>query len=319
MDNIIGIDIGFGHTKTYNSKGARCFPTAITTKVPEATYGEINPVEVNGEKFLVGDEALKESRWVIDTRTVNFLGSNAWLAPLAHALRINGYAAQDIAGGQIVMGIPPGYYTKDEARKVAIAVNTAMLKQNGQVYDLSNVGVTVIPQGAGIYYAYLAAGLGEANKNIAVVDIGHYTLDMVLFSKKKYVESATKSISMGVALLLDEICSLFHRIYGWNINHKDAQRLLRKGEITILQVVYRLEDITQKNTFMQEYLEKVASIINLYFDSLSVKPDIGIIGGGGVEILKGNIKLKHKLHIITDPLSANARGYYHYGARGGSV
>ncbi|MFA5183190.1 MAG: ParM/StbA family protein [Syntrophales bacterium] len=310
MDNVIGIDIGYGQTKTFTSAGAKGFPTTVTSMVPEETFGKIRPIEINGEKFLVGDDAI--SKWVIDTRTTGFLGSNAWLAPLGLSLILNGLDPADVKEGHIVLGIPPGEYTKDEARKIINLVRSSTISQNGQIYDLRGADVSVIPQGAGIYFAYLSGGLdGTArDKNIAVVDIGHYTIDMVFFAKGKYIEDATSSIPMGVSLLLDDICAVFKRQHKWSINHQTAGKLLANGEITILQDVYRLE---QMPTILQAYTDKVASLIDRFFEGLPEKPDIGIAGGGGVLALKGNIKLRHKFYIIPDPVAANARGYYHYG------
>lgn len=41
MDNCIGIDIGYGFTKTFNSEGAKIFPTAVTRVIPVSTFSEI--------------------------------------------------------------------------------------------------------------------------------------------------------------------------------------------------------------------------------------------------------------------------------------
>lgn len=312
MDNVIGIDIGYGQTKTFNSAGAKRFPTTVTSRVPEETFGTVSPIEINGEKFLVGDDAI--SKWVIDTRTAGFLGSNAWLAPLGLSLILNGLKPEDVKKGHIILGIPPGDYTKDVARKIINIVRTSAIAQNGSTYDLRGTDVSVIPQGAGIYFAYLFGSLvgAEGNKNIAVVDIGHYTIDMVFFAGGKYIEDATNSIPMGVSMLMDDICSVFKRQHKYSINHQTAGKLLANGEITILQDIYRLE---QMPSILQAYTDKVSSLINKFFESLPGKPDIGLAGGGGVLVLKGNMNLRYKFYVIPDPVAANARGYYHYGMR----
>jgi hypothetical protein len=43
------------------------------------------------------------------------------------------------------------------------------------------------------------------------------------------------------------------------------------------------------------------------------KPDIGLVGGGGVYILRNLLKLKKRLAVVDGPASANAVGYWHYG------
>ena len=311
MDSTLGIDIGYGLTKTYNSLGSRSFPTVVTSMVPEETFGEVKPIQVNGEKFLVGEDVM--SKWVIDTRRTGFLGSNAWLAPLAHAIVLNGLDPEDMDGENIVLGLPPGYYSKEVARKVVNTVKSSSFDQDGKHYELSGTEISVIPQGVGIYFAYQVGSSGGlmADKNIAVVDIGHYTIDMIFCARGKYIEGATTSMPLGVSLLLDDICAAFYRQHGWSINHHAAQKLLHMGEITLFQEVYRLEQITN---ILHAYSSKVAATIDRYFESLPAEADIGIAGGGGVLALHGNIKLQHKMFIVDDPVIANAKGYYHYGS-----
>ncbi len=311
MENVIGIDIRYGQTKTFRSTGSKIFPTTVTSMVPEETFGKVRPIEVNGEKFLVGFDAI--SKWVIDTRTASFIGSNAWLASLGNSLILNGLFPEDIEEGRIVLGIPPGDYSKDMARKIIHVVKASTISQNGRIYNLRSVDVNVIPQGAGIYFAYSEGLDGMAGaKNIAVVDIGHFTIDMVFFTMGKYIEDATNSIPMGVSLLLDDICTVFKRQHKWAINHKTAGNLLADGEITIFEEVYRLE---QMPALRQAYSLKVASLIDRFFEGLSERADIGIAGGGGVLVLKGIMKLRHKFYILPDPVVANAKGFYHYGVR----
>ena len=137
----------------------------------------------------------------------------------------------------------------------------------------------------------------------------HHTIDMVFFARGKYIEEATNSLPMGVSLLMDDICSVFKRQHKYSINHQAAEKLLANGEITIFQEVYRLE---QMPALLQAYSLKVASLIDRFFEGLSERADIGIAGGGGVLVLKGNMKLRHKFYILPDPVVANAKGFYHY-------
>lgn len=56
------------------------FPTAVTTMIPRSTFREMETITVNGEKFLVAENALLEGKWVLDTTNTGFVRSNAWLA-----------------------------------------------------------------------------------------------------------------------------------------------------------------------------------------------------------------------------------------------
>lgn len=307
MDKCIGVDIGYGYTKTYTSEGKRSFPTAVTYLVPEATFSQIEPVYVNGEAFLAGDDALREGKGLISTRTAGFVMSKPWLAILGYALGVNNYACED---GTIVFGVPPGQFNRTMVWSIIDTVKKASVSYKGYNYSFTKMNIKVIPQGAGIFFAYMAGHSDDFERNIAVVDIGHYTIDMIFFSGGKYVEGATRSSHLGVSLILDEISRLFQRQHGLTIDINTAHRLLANGTVTILDQIYTVNNLRE---VVKSYARQVSSEINTYFHSLSVRPEIGLAGGGGINVLKGLVGLDYKLRIVDPPEFANAIGYWHYG------
>ncbi len=311
-DNNIGIDIGYGFTKTYNSDGARIFPTAVTKVVPLATFSDLKPVIVNNEKFLVGDNALREGKGLIDTRTTTFVGSNAWLAVLGHALSLNSYNPDLNKDGAIVLGVPPGEYSKTVSEEISRSIRESAIFYDNQMYTFIYSNIKVIPQGTGIFFSYIKDNHDDFRKNVAVIDIGHYTIDMLFFSGGKYIEGATRSCQIGISLILDDVCRAFYRKYKLSIQHKEAYRLVTQGNITILEEPYTIDDI---NDIVLPYASQIISIIDGFFENLPNRPEIGIVGGGGVTSLRGFVRLKYKLHIVNDPVMANAMGYWYY-ARG---
>jgi hypothetical protein len=311
-DNKIGIDIGYGFTKTYNSDGTRIFPTAITKVVPLATFSDLKPVIVNNEKFLVGDNALREGKGLIDTRTTTFVRSNAWVAVLGYALSLNSYNPELDKDGAIVLGIPPGEYSKTVSEEISRSIRESAIFYDNQIYTFIYSNIKVIPQGAGIFFSYIKDNHDDFRKNIAVIDIGHYTIDMLFFSGGEYIEGATRSSQIGISLILDDVCRAFYRKYRLSIQHKEAYRLVTQGNITILEEPYAIDDI---NDIVLPYASQIISIIDGFFENLPNKPQIGIVGGGGVTSLRGFVRLKYKLHIVNDPIMANAMGYWYY-ARG---
>jgi hypothetical protein len=311
-DNNIGIDIGYGFTKTYKSDGARIFPTAVTQVVPLVTFSDLKPVTVNNEKFLVGDSALREGKGLIDTRTTTFVRSNAWLAVLGHALSLNSYNPELNKAGVIVLGIPPGEYSKTASEEISRSIRESAILYDNQRYTFISTNIKVIPQGAGIFFSYIMDNHDDFRKNVAVIDIGHYTIDMLFFSGGKYIEGTTRSSQIGISLILDDVCRAFYRKYRLSIQHKEAYRLVTQGTITILEEPYTIDDISD---IVLPYASQIISIIDGFFENLPNKPEMGIIGGGGVTSLRGFVKLKYKLHIVNDPIMANAMGYWYY-ARG---
>lgn len=307
---ILGVDVGYGFCKTFNGEVTKVFPSAVSSSVPDSTFGELHPVVVNGNKFLVGEEAEREGVGVLKTTTSDFVLSEGWLALLGAAIERNKIPA---TGCTIVLGIPPGIYTKKfaEIAREKIKKYTIYTTGSGVAYEMSKFTFQAIPQSAGIFISYISGHRDDFKKNVAIVDIGHRTIDMTLFTGGKYIEHACESVNKGTVTLLDQVIKAFYRTHQTTINHAIAREFLRSGKITVFQ-----EDFTiDKHTIVDPYVREVATIINDFFEKMSNPADIAIVGGGGVVMLKGLITLKRKMGVVESPEFANSIGYWHYGAQ----
>ncbi len=303
MADCIGIDIGYGFVKTHNAEGGTRFPTAVSPMTTEATFSDLAPILVNGKKYLVGEEAEREGG-SLETRTSDFVASDAWLAILGHALHENKYES-----GMIVLGVPPGLFRKEYVRRIMEAVKASKISVGDRAEYSFNGNIRIIPQGAGIFFKYLKYRPDDLKKNIVVIDIGHHTVDLTLFSHGKYVETATESREIGISGILDTIIKRFYREHQDAIGYKEALDILATGSTTYLcrQWSVDAEDEVSK------YSQQINSLINRYLKRLSVKPDLGIIAGGGAEVIQRFIKSDYRLLSVREPAMANAEGYWHYG------
>lgn len=308
-NNIIGIDIGYGFTKTCGQNGVKIFNTAVTPTVPVETFGTITPITVNDKKFLVGGEALKEGFGLIETRTSSFIGSDSWIAVLGQALHINKF---DIfRKGVIVLGIPPGHYDNVYAEELTKAIKKSSIICNKKNYNLLLAVIKIIPQGAGVFFSYFSLDKDADKKDVAIIDIGHHTIDMVLFSKGKYVEKATRSFPFGISVILDDIAKAFYRKHKLAIGHEKSLEILKKGHLTIFEEEYILDEL---QGMLSSYAEQITSLSENFFEGLSYySPEVGIISGGGALALKDLIKIRYKLFIMDNPETLNAVGFWRYG------
>lgn len=302
----IGLDIGYGVTKIYCGVFSGKFPTAVTQMVPQAAFASLHPVIVEGSRFLVGNEAAREGKGLIDTRTTTFVSSKPWLAIAGHALSLAGASRNDV----LVLGVPPGKYTKSYAAHIAEGVRSADIVADGNAVPMNGLSVKVIPQGAGIFFAHTMTHPSDFQKGVAIVDFGHYTLDMLYFAGGKYVEGATRSVSMGISMFLDEVVRAFYTQHGLTITHEQAVQIFDNGHIVILDEPYSVRGMDE---ILAPYVAQVSSMIDGFFENLPKKPEVGVVGGGGALALKGRVSLRYKLHIAQNPDMANAVGYQHYG------
>ena len=193
-----------------------------------------------------------------------------------------------------MLGVPPGMYSKEYSRKIVDSIRASDIRVNGEPYRVSG-NVRIIPQGAGIFFRHIKDHQEDRRKNVTVIDIGHHTVDMVLFAEGKYVESATESQEIGVSFVLDSIVKAFYREHRLSIGFRAALDILRDRQIVHLGTLYKI-DIQEE---MDAYVRRVRSVIDRYLEKLPVHVDLGIIGGGGA-VMK-DLSGGHRLLLVSEP------------------
>lgn len=307
-DRCTGVDIGYGFTKIHNSTGSVSFPTAISVPSGAGHFGEQSPpVTVGDGTYLVGENARHEGSGLLETRTASFVKSNPWLAVLGYALDRAGHVEY---GGMVVLGIPPGQYSKSAAEEIVDCISKAEISINGTTRRLRKEDLAVVPQGAGIFFCYASKTPGAFEQDIVVVDIGHYTVDMVCFSNGSYVSNSAKSLPLGISVLLDGLAKAFYSTHGIHINHADAGKLLRQRQLISFGEPRGIEDLDR---IAGRYASRLANAINAYCDNLDQVPEVGIAAGGGAALVRGRVSLSRKFYILDRPEMANATGYWLYG------
>lgn len=304
---IVGLDIGYGYTKVFSVGGSHTFPTRVSTSIPESVFERQYPIViVNGKKYLVGERFLSKFGDV-ETKTDAFIGSDFYLAILGEAL-IRTYVNPNL----LVLGLPPGMYSGERADQLITTVYNSTIIDGNSNTLIASEKIKVIPQGAGIFFDYVLQGHEDAlKKNVVVVDIGHYTVDMVFFTNGEYMQGEAMSANIGVSLLFDEVSKELTRKYG--LFFKDDEVIARV--ITSNGINHggrRFELDCEK--FVLSYKEKVFATIDNLLDSAPFDIDLILAAGGGANALRG-YKSKYKLLIPANPQMSNAMGYYRYGRK----
>ena len=306
---ILGIDIGYGYTKCFFSKngsemGSKIFRTAVSKFIPKATFGEkIETYTINGEEFIVGDDAIREGK-LINTRRKDFVGSSPYYALLTYAMSVV-TAPIDV----LVLGLPPGQYTKEYVDELTSAMKNVDMRNSFNHQVTVPPVIRFIPQGAGIYFSHVLNGSpSDYGKRVAVLDIGYYTVDMLFFDKGKYVEGVARSFPLGVFEVYESIKKAFTQEYKTYIkNDESVDTLIRNGVVEVAGVQYKM-DCSKVYGF---YNTQISSALEEYIEGLPSEVDVIISGGGGVCFLNGSCK--YKITTTMNPQLANAVGYYEYG------
>lgn len=303
---VVGLDIGYGYTKVATSDGKLfMFKTVISQYIPQKIWGKNgDPVIVNSMEYLIGDSVEDNVNGNFSV-SEDFVATNEYYAIIAKVLDMIGNNVE-----LLVLGLPPGLYTEQRTSELVRKFRLITMK-NKLGHSIEHPeSIMYIPQGSGIYFSHVLGGnIEDLNLNVAVIDIGYYTLDAVCFSAGKFVNGAARSYPSGSKFLIEKVKEAFSRHYGIFINDNLGEALLKDGKILHFGQEYSFD----ANVIVKQYYQdQVMKAIKDYATALrqyGKVVDKVIIGGGSVvwaPPIRG-------AQIVTDPQMANAIGYMKYG------
>ncbi len=310
ISNTIGVDIGFGYTKVYGDHGlSQAFPSQVTKMKQRGAFGkEPRTVTVNGHPFVVGNDIDAFGDFSVGSE---FLGTPEYMALLGQALALSPRPCTTL-----VLGLPPGLFDEARITKLKRIISMTSLHSRGSVLRIPK-SIYFVPQGAGIYFDYvnmLQKRGQEIKPNIVIIDLGHFTLDIVLFSHDEYQAGACRSYPLGVSKLFNDVKALFAKTHGVFLNNDDnALNLILDGSFTHFGKTYALD----VKPLLDEYIhQKVLKAVGNYAAELRESSKISVneivVGGGGVRCIE---EISGTATVVDDPQMSNARGYYQYGIR----
>ena len=288
---IIGVDNGFGMTKTANVS----FPTSIKN------YGKINPPIMNrvicldGNYYCVGDgDRLKVS---FDKTT----DDNTYiltLAGVAEELKLAGLTEAEII---LSVGLPIEQVGsgKDAFRDYFKKRGEVSFTYEDIPYHIIIKDVVCSPQGYSAVIKDIMAG--DVPDNTVLVDIGSWTVDILPIINTVPQINKCLSLNDGAITCILSVNSEFRRIFGSEVMEQQIQQIMI-GE-TPLPAKYM--DVAKK--VIRRYIESIAS--SLQEQKFNIETLNFIFLGGGASIVKNfGMDLFPMARVFTD-LKSNAIGY----------
>jgi plasmid segregation protein ParM len=294
----MGIDIGYGVTKTVRSDGlVKHFRSVVGLGMPD-TFGiardNFRVVRINGEAYTVGEEAEKYRLPLITVRSRNSIESIAYRALLLACI------GDDVSRRHaIVTGLPLGYYNSDKSRVAKIFRETLPICE-----------IKVVPQPIGTFYDLLFDDKGDVchaefmERKVAVIDIGTYTTDLLVMDKATPVAGVSGCVEMGIDTLTRNIMKNllpFRR----NISSGEIERALKTNTIKKDGQQIDVSDILAENK------SAIAANIWSWVQSrLGTEEDIDVLvlTGGGGEILRSYF-VQENIIVPKSPFLSNALGF----------
>lgn len=289
---ILGIDVGYSHTKVWGRNGEFSFKSTIQEDALDVFSGSIR-IEYEGQEYTIGENN-HNSLYDNEVNKIESLNFRLCLyTAIAKAMKENN---EDI---YLVTGLPGQYYKtqKDELiRELTNKKITITLNDEPKRFTIKNV--IVFPQSAGV----LLLNPEKLKGDTCVVDIGGFTVDISYFNNQKLQKLDTFEEGMNKVgyTLVQKIKSE----HGVSYDMLKADDLFDSKEIVNNNKVVKIDDI------IDDVLNKHTKLIE---NKLKGIPEYNFskhvfIGGGAYRLAK---YLNDKIEKET--IYTNAKAYYLIG------
>ncbi len=310
----LGLDVGFGFTKAVFGARRIKFPSVVGSYDEPAfqdagldTSGnDHGKITVDGQVFLVGDDAVRRSVRVFTSRERNWIDTPAYKALVRHALVL--MKRQYGEPCRIITGLPVAHYKKCREK----------LTNTIKGITGPNTEVKVILQPLGSYFDRLldddaiVKDKDLLQSAVGVIDIGFFTVDFVTVRNLQFVKDSHESYEGGMATAYRRIARTIYEYYDCKKEVYEVEDTVRNGCITAYGERKDVRSIVDQN------LKTLAAEIRARATTLwkeGADIDAILLTGGGAGVLKDYLNFYKHIRMVDDSQFANARGFYKYGRR----
>ncbi len=329
---VIGIDIGFGFTKTTNGKDLLAFKSifgdAAEIQYREQLLGDPRQeehlhLEIAGKPIFVGELAERHSNvrsFTLDQdQFINGFAKTMALAALSQ------FAERHIPVN-VVTGLPIAYYSRHKNELIKILKGNhelTMVDASNQRREtvLSINQVRVVPQPFGSLFEFMFNDSAEisvwrfAREKVGIIDIGFRTADYSIADKTRYSARGSGTTESGISSAFSIIAAKVKENTGVDVELYRLYDAVERGSIKVRGKVIDLKEIT-KQVFSQLASTITSEAERLWHHDWDI--DIIIVTGGGGGILAPYLKPLLAGEILLpeasrDPRQFNVHGYWKYG------
>lgn len=313
QDVVVGLDVGRSGVKLsfHFMNEVKChFIPSVVMPAKTITYDTNkkqtadNTVVVDGREYFVGDTAIEQGA----SQTVGL--SNNWLDGIEHKallLRskrlLNSYG---ISPKLIVAGLPVETFESHAQQLFE------------QVSEIFACAVQPVPQPWGVYQDYLLNDDGfmkshavSANREkFAVIDVGHYTTDILLMSNLNWIQQSSGS-SVGMHKAVSELKNRLSAT-GISASALECQTIIKDKKIKEFGKWRDVADIVDSS--IPATVEVVVQETRNLLEAQARTIDHILIAGGGASCVFDRFKeLWPQTTGVDDPRYSVVRGMRKYG------
>lgn len=291
---ILGIDVGYSHTKVWGSKGYFSFRSTIQEDSLDV-FGSIR-IEYEGQEYTIGENN-HNSVYDNEVNKIESLNFRLCLyTAIAKAMKDNNN--EDI---YLVTGLPGQYYKTQKDELISELTNKKVtITLNDEPKRFTIKAVIAFPQSAGM----LLLNPEKLKGDVCVIDIGGFTVDLSYFNNQKLLKLETFDLGVGMNELGDRLVKQIKQEHQVSYDMLKADDLFDTKEIIKDDKVIKIDDIIDKvsKKHLKLIQNKLKGVSEYNFSKR-------IFTGGG------SYRLKKYLDdsIDEDTIYTNAKAFYIIG------
>jgi plasmid segregation protein ParM len=328
---LVGLDVGFGYTKTVTAAAVDVYPSVVgewspgairlgadldggrDARVPEA-------VGLDGRSYVVGERALR----VAHRRFVGL--SREWmaqptfrvlaLAALHRVLGDSGHTVTVITGLPVEDVEPHG----DTVRRQLDGRHELRLEPDARRWTVTIEGVHVLPQPLGTVLARCLDNTGQVvdptglDARVGVLDVGFRTTDYFTLEGLDVLPARCLTRNTGMADLLLDLGREVYRRWGVEVDPHALDEATLRGVLRVGAGEVRLGPIL--DPWLDRHAEAIAAHARmLWGDQARGLGRLWITGGGGAVLGSRLAALAPHAELVRHARLQNAIGYFRYGTR----
>lgn len=296
MSEILGIDVGYSHTKVVGKNGFDVFRSTVKKGVIDVNTSS-TVIQYEGDKITIGERGRI-------TVAANKISDPNFEPLLLTAILRNVPESSKNVKVELVTGLPIGWYKSQKEQLKDFLYNKEIIigyKNTDRKIHIEDV--IVFPQSAGL--ALTNPKDFEEGRTNLIIDIGGLTVDVSYYNGRK-VEHL-ESYQLGMLKFYSAVASEINSLYNVSVSDQDVERFIDEGAVIINEEEKDFDFDTQ----FKDWMDRIITQIKMDFPYEIVHRKTWV-GGGSIRFKD---YLPNDRSLDCDKMYNNAEAFYNVGVQ----